>query len=160
MMDTTDRIMETETAALSPLLSSEDAGVSYRRGRTPWEIKEKEGEYKLRFNMPEMTKGDVRVWVEEKMLVIKAEKLSKSYGKYSSRIALPENVEVENIKAEVKDGVLCITIPKAQASSKIVDIDVQSKLHQVCTKRRRMLNLVGLMSINSHIVKVQQMTAE
>lgn len=174
-MDTTDRIMETETAALSPLLSSEDAGIGYRRGRTPWEIKEKEGEYKLRFNMPEMTKGDVRVWVEEKMLVIKAEKLSKrgegehekeeewsakSYGKYSSRIALPENVEVENIKAEVKDGVLCITIPKAQASSKIVDIDVQSKLHQVCTKRRRMLNLVGLMSINSHIVKVQQMTAE
>ena len=147
MMDTMDRIMEdpfaysTGRAAALPLLSSEDAGIgsSYRRGRTPWEIKEKEGEYKLRFDVPGMTKRDVRVWVEENMLVIKAEKLPKkegegeqeeewsaeSYGKYDSRIALPDNVEVDKIKAEVRDGVLYITIPKAQASAKVLNIDVQ-----------------------------------
>ncbi|XXG72793.1 hypothetical protein AAC387_Pa07g1808 [Persea americana] len=49
----------------------------------------------------------------------------KSYGRYSSRIALPENIETEKIKAEVKDGVLYITIPKAKTSSKVLDIDVQ-----------------------------------
>nr|AIZ68153.1 small heat shock protein [Albuca bracteata] len=125
MMDTMDRIMEdplafsTERGAL-PMMSSEDmgAGSSYRRGRTPWEIKEKENEYKLRFDMPGMTKQDVKLWADEKMLVIKAEKPAKkegegeheeeeewsatSYGKYNSRIALPDNVEVEKIKAEVK----------------------------------------------------------
>ncbi|RBD34306.1 hypothetical protein BRM55_00065, partial [Xanthomonas oryzae pv. oryzae] len=107
----------------------------YSRGRTPWEIKEAETEYKMRFDMPGMTKEDVKVWVEEKMLVVKAEKAvkkkdgggveeeeqgeewsSKSYGKYSSRIALPENIQFEKIKAEVKDGVLYITIPKAMSS--------------------------------------------
>jgi len=151
MMDTMDRIVEdpfaysTERAATLPFLSSEDAGIgsSYRRGRTPWEIKEKEGEYKLRFDMPGMTKRDVKLWVEEKMLVINAEKLpkkegeggqeeeeeeewsAKSYGKYNTRIALPENVEVEKIKAEVRDGVLYITVPKARASAKVLDIEVQ-----------------------------------
>lgn len=114
----------------------------YSRGRTPWEIKEGEGVYKMRFDMPGMTKEDVKVWVEDNMLVIKSEKeakkkengasqegeeewSAKSYGKYSCRIALPENVQFEKIKAEVKDGVLYIAIPKATSSSKVLDISVQ-----------------------------------
>jgi HSP20 family protein len=98
----------------------------------------------MRFDMPGMTKEDVKVWVEEKMLVVKAEKVpqktvngvengeeeegewsAKSYGRYSSRIALPENIQFEKITAEVKDGVLYITIPKASATAKIHDINVQ-----------------------------------
>lgn len=101
----------------------------------------------MRFDMPGMTKNDVKVWVEEKMLVIKAEKApkkkevqeknggvvaeeeedwpAKSFGKYSTRIALPENVEFEKIKAEVKDGVLYVTIPKSSPASKILDIYVE-----------------------------------
>lgn len=92
--------------------------------------------------MPGMTKQDVKVWVEENMLVVKAEKKkkksesenedengedwsSKSYGRYSCRIALPENVQFEKIKAEVRDGVLYITIPKATTIAKIFDINVQ-----------------------------------
>ncbi|KAL7110389.1 hypothetical protein ACP275_05G022800 [Erythranthe tilingii] len=110
--------------------------------RTPWEIKEGETEYKMRFDMPGMTKDDVRIWVEENMLVLKAEKSAKnkndgededggdewsvkSYGRYSSRIALPENVEFEKIKAEVKDGVLYLNIPKAKTSPKVFDVNVQ-----------------------------------
>lgn len=120
-------------------LPSETGG--YSRGRTPWEIKEGEREYKMRFDMPGMTKDDVKVWVEEKMLVLKAEKVArnkedhenngeeewsaKSYGKYSCRIALPENVEFEKIRAEVKDGVLYITIPKSSSDGKILDINVK-----------------------------------
>ncbi|KAF4393834.1 hypothetical protein F8388_018325 [Cannabis sativa] len=84
--------------------------------------------------MPGMTKEGVKVWVEEKMFVLKAHKepkkkengvnngngegdedewSAKSYGKYSCRIALPENIQFEKIRAEVKDGVLYINIPKA-----------------------------------------------
>ncbi|OMO60367.1 hypothetical protein CCACVL1_24210 [Corchorus capsularis] len=141
MMETMERMMEDPFAYSgtwpSPLPSENN---NYSRGRTPWEIKEGESEYKMRFDMPGMTKEDVKVWVEEKMLVVKAEKApkkknningavqkgeqdeeeeeeeewsAKSYGRYSSRIALPENVQFEKIKAEVKDGVLYITIPKA-----------------------------------------------
>ncbi|RZC70052.1 hypothetical protein C5167_033188 [Papaver somniferum] len=130
MMDTMERIME------DPLSYS---SAPLQRGN------EGENGYKLRFDMPGMTKSDVKVWVEEKMLVVKGEKLSKKkkedteqgeadaeeawpangYGKYSSRIALPENVEYEKIKAEVKDGVLYITIPKASTANQVLDINVQ-----------------------------------
>nr|GMD21658.1 small heat shock protein, chloroplastic-like [Ipomoea batatas] len=142
MMDTMDRLIEDPFAfnnggwaSSSAAMPAENGG--YSRGRTPWEIKEGEGEYKMRFDMPGMTKEDVKVWVEEKMLVLKAEKSSpsnkeeeeewsaKSYGRYSSRIALPENVEYEKIRAEVKDGVLYITIPKASVSGKVFDINVE-----------------------------------
>ncbi|GMI75084.1 heat shock protein 21 [Hibiscus trionum] len=109
-----------------------------RGRRRPWEIKEREGEYKVRFDIPGMTKDDVKVWVEENMLVFKAEKVgkkeingeeeeewdAKSFGKYGSRIALPENVEFEKIKAQVKDGVLYFTIPKAIHNARIFNISV------------------------------------
>nr|QFP39166.1 small heat shock protein [Solanum lycopersicum] len=133
MMDTMDRVIE-DPLAFNGGASTDDIG--YRRGRTPWEIKENEGEYKMRFDMPGMTKEDVKVWLEEKMLVVKGEKMvknnekeeewsAKSYGKYNTRIALPENIDFEKIKAEVKDGVLYITIPKASSNPKVFDINVQ-----------------------------------
>lgn len=141
MMETMERVME-DPFTYSALPSGRGG---YGRGRTPWEIKEGESEYKMRFDMPGMTKEDVKVWVEEKMLVVKAEKVpkkqqaegqengeeedqdwsAKSYGRYSSRIALPENIQFEKIKAEVKDGVLYITIPKASSPGKVLDINVQ-----------------------------------
>ncbi|CAN1725393.1 Heat shock protein 21, chloroplastic [Linum perenne] len=95
---------------------------------------EGESDYKLRFDIPGMGKSDVKVWVEDNMLVLKGEKavntgneewLSKSYGKYSYRIALPDNIEFEKIKAEVKDGVLYVTIPKAHTTCKVLDIDIE-----------------------------------
>ncbi|XP_065028004.1 small heat shock protein, chloroplastic-like [Musa acuminata AAA Group] len=141
MMETMERIMDDPlgySVTSSPSVGGEEFGGGYRRGRTPWEIKEGEGVYKMRFDMPGMTKNDVKVWVEERMLVIKAEKLpkeikegeeeewsAKSYGRYNSRIALPDTIDLEKIKAEVKDGVLYVTIPKASPSSKVVDISVQ-----------------------------------
>lgn len=147
MMETMERMMDDpfvysgQSGGWASPLSNDTGG--YSRGRTPWEIKEGEADYKMRFDMPGMTKRDVKVWVEEKMLVVKAEKAAekkdgvgmeeedgsewsaKSYGRYSSRIALPENIQFDKIKAEVKDGVLYITIPKAMTSSKILDINVQ-----------------------------------
>ncbi|GKB75950.1 small heat shock protein, chloroplastic-like protein [Tanacetum coccineum] len=145
MMDTMERLTEEPPASSTYQWGPQgDTTSSYSRGRTPWEIKESENEYKIRFDMPGMTREDVKVWVEEKMLVLKAEKAKKdddnnngdgnvdegewspkSYGKYSFRIALPENIQFEKIKAEVKDGVLYVTIPKAPVTSKILDINVQ-----------------------------------
>lgn len=111
--------------------------------RTPWEIKEGQGDYRMRFDMPGMAKQDVKLWVEDKMLVVKAEKKiengeeegekqqvedvwpAKSFGQYSFRIALPENIEYEKIKAQVRDGVLYLNVPKARVRSKVLDVNVE-----------------------------------
>ncbi|KAM0946991.1 putative Heat shock protein [Dioscorea sansibarensis] len=158
MLETMERIMEDPSSSMASYNNNNNNGASslsssssssmnmdmiYRRGRTPWEIKEQERQYKLRFDMPGMTKNDVQLFVEEKMLVIKAEKMindknenendddndkewpARSFGKYNSRIALPESVDLEKIRAEVKDGVLYVAIPKSLSSSKVFDIPVQ-----------------------------------
>nr|CAJ19361.1 HSP20 protein [Triticum aestivum] len=122
-----------------------------RRGRTPWEIKERAGDYLVRFDMPGMTREDVRVSVQDRTLVVVAEKAAKpgeadgekdkdneedgeeeeawpaaSYGRYRTRVELPENLEVERIAAEVRDGVLYLNIPKVSPSGgKVVSIQVQ-----------------------------------
>ncbi|CAN1153741.1 Small heat shock protein, chloroplastic [Linum perenne] len=129
MIDTMNRFMD------DPFVLQGDIGGYMGRGRMPWAIQEGESDYKLRFDIPGMGKSDVKVWVEDNMLVLKGEKavntagneewLRKSYGKYSYRIALPDNIEFEKIKAEVKDGVLYVTIPKAHTTRKVLDIDIE-----------------------------------
>jgi len=82
MIDAMDRMMDDPFAYFggwSSLLPS--GGARYSRGRTSWEIKEGEIEYKMRFDMLGMTREDVKVWVEDKTLVIKIEKvLEKTEG--------------------------------------------------------------------------------
>lgn len=157
MMDTMDKIVE------DPLVYNDGSrwivleNDEQNKRKFPWLIKEGQKDYKIRFNVPGMNKNDVKVWIEEKMLVVKAEKVAteqhegqanserhegqansdgelseehedwptNSYGRYNHRISLPENIEFEKIKAQVKDGVLYITIPKAKASAKVIGIDVQ-----------------------------------
>ncbi|KAK8468498.1 hypothetical protein PHAVU_006G046000 [Phaseolus vulgaris] len=149
MMDTMERMVEDPLvyASTSPWIVAGDD--EYSKGKIPWAIKEGKKDYRIRFNMPGMNKDDVKIWVEENMLVVKAEKTlrehhedqansneerstkdeedwpANSYGRYNHRIALPENIEFDKIKAEVKDGILHVTIPKANISAKIINIDVQ-----------------------------------
>ncbi|XP_020230559.1 small heat shock protein, chloroplastic [Cajanus cajan] len=141
MMDTMERMVEDPLVygSISPWIVPGDD--EYSKGKIPWAIKEGQEDYKMRFNMPGMNKNDVKVWVEENMLVVKAEKAAgkhcegqvsenedwpaSSYGRYNHRIALPENIEFDKIKAQVKDGILYVAIPKATTSTKKIDIDVQ-----------------------------------
>ncbi|XP_017409353.1 small heat shock protein, chloroplastic [Vigna angularis] len=148
MMDTMERMVENPLVydSTSPWIVAGDD--EYSKGKIPWAIKEGQTDYRMRFNMPGMNKDDVKVWVEENMLVVKAEKTLKehhegqansneeintkyeedwpanSYGRYNHRIALPENIEFDKIKAQVKDGILHVTIPKANTSAKVINIDV------------------------------------
>ncbi|MED6186313.1 hypothetical protein PIB30_065454 [Stylosanthes scabra] len=145
MLDTMERIVENPLSysSSSPLIVTRND--EYNKGKLPWLIMEGKKDYKMRFNMPGMSKNDVKVWVEENMLVVKAEKEQRvrhhedqehgseghdewpasSYGRYNDRIALPENIEFDKIKAQVKDGVLYITVPKASTTAKKLDIDVE-----------------------------------
>uniref|UniRef100_A0A0E0KZM1 SHSP domain-containing protein n=1 Tax=Oryza punctata TaxID=4537 RepID=A0A0E0KZM1_ORYPU len=161
MMRTMERIMDgeadndrmlvvpasavTAAPAAARAVDNGAATAAYRCGRTPWEIKERAGAYLVRYDMPGMTREDVRVSVQDRTLVVVAEKAAKegeaveaaadgedegeawpaaSFGRYRTRVELPENVEVERIAAEVRDGVLYLTIPKVASGGKVVNIQV------------------------------------
>jgi len=82
-----------------------------------------------------MRVSDLKVSVEDDVLVIKGSHKkeegeneswsARSYSSYNTRLAVPENCEMEKIKAELKNGVLNISIPKGKVESKVMDVNVE-----------------------------------
>ncbi|CAM8991372.1 unnamed protein product [Rhodiola kirilowii] len=134
MLDAMDRLFETSMSF--PTTTTRPATTEMR---APWDIHDDENEIKMRFDMPGLTKEDVRVAVEEDVLVIKGEKkkeeegkegeqdawMAKSYSSYNTRLQLPDNVDKDKIKAELKNGVLFVSIPKMKIERKVVDVEIQ-----------------------------------
>ena len=91
-------------------------------------IKESEKEFEIDIAAPGMTKEDfsVRVDNDEELVIAldkKEEKNEKgttylrrefSYTSYHQSFSLPENINLEAIRAEMVNGVLHITLPKLQ----------------------------------------------
>lgn len=99
--------------------------------------------YKVEVAAPGMSKDDFKLSLDKQCIMIDMEKRDEkkeadeakkyirrefSYSKYEQRLMLPDNVEVENISAEMKDGVLCIEIPKrvkAEQSDEVRRIEIK-----------------------------------
>lgn len=104
----------------NPLLAaSRGIGSISRRG---WDVKEDADALHLRMDMPGLGKEHVKVSVEENTLSIKGEWEKESVDedassgrRYSSRIDLPPNLfRLGEIKAEMKNGVLKVVVPKVK----------------------------------------------
>jgi HSP20 family protein len=74
--------------------------------------------------IPGMTKDDIKVTLNENTLTLSGEKkrekeanyhrIERSYGSFTRSIDLPATVQFDKIKANYKDGVLQITLPKSE----------------------------------------------
>ncbi|XVE56381.1 hypothetical protein DITRI_Ditri04bG0004600 [Diplodiscus trichospermus] len=114
---------------MNPFLSaSRGMGGGLRRS---WDAKETEDALNLRIDIPGLGKEDVKVSVEQNTLIIKGESAKKSEdegssGRYTSRISLPEKIyKMDQIKAEMKNGVLKVVVPKINEEEKSNVIQVQ-----------------------------------
>ncbi|CAM0944049.1 unnamed protein product [Alopecurus aequalis] len=95
------------------------AAAPLRRG---WNAKEDEEALHLRVDMPGLGKEHVKVWAEQNSLVIKGEgekEAGEEEGaaapRYSGRIELAGDVyRMDQIKAEMKNGVLRVVVPKVK----------------------------------------------
>jgi HSP20 family protein len=95
------------------------------------DISETDQEYLIRASLPAVKKEDVRVTVEDGMLTVSGErrqqdqskderfhKIESFYGSFSRSFSLPEGTDPAAIRAESKDGVLTIHVPKMKAEAK------------------------------------------
>ncbi|VVA32647.1 PREDICTED: small [Prunus dulcis] len=105
---------------------------------SPWSlsgrVKEKSDSYKLQYDVPGLAKEDVKIIVHDGFLEIKGEYKEEEeeglegwrYGYYDTILQLPDDAKVDDIKAELKDGVLTITIPRTEKPKKDVkEVNVQ-----------------------------------
>ena len=102
-------------------------------------ISETDKEYLIKAELPEVKKEDVRITLQDDVITISGERkhekeqkdeseirVESYYGTFSRSFALPGNVDTKNIRAESKDGVLRISIPKTEvAAKKPVTIEVK-----------------------------------
>jgi len=91
------------------------------------DIVDREKELIVRAELPGIEKDDVEVTISGNRLMIEAdrefEEVEKKetfyrhelgYGEFMRTIVLPVEVDVEHIEAELKDGILSVTLPKIQ----------------------------------------------
>lgn len=133
MMDTMDRLFMDDWV---PSRSGGGRGRSASSAgvRAPWDVIEDEETYHVRVDMPGFSKEDVKVSVEDSVLVVSGQRdpskedsrwAAKSYSKFSTRLALPDNVQLDKISAELKNGVLFVTVPKMKLEDKKQVFDVE-----------------------------------
>jgi len=91
------------------------------------DIFETEGEIVVKAELPGMDRKDITLNLENNVLTLKGERrflketkednyhrIERSYGGFSRAFSIPATVEEEKIRADYKDGVLKIVLPKKE----------------------------------------------
>jgi Molecular chaperone (small heat shock protein) len=73
-----------------------------------------------RFELPGLKKGDVDVELENSVLTVSSVQKEQSEGAKAQRsfqrsLSVPDGVDLERISASLKDGILTVTMPKAES---------------------------------------------
>ncbi len=122
----------------------DDAGRTWRpdepAATTSWspsvDIFETEGEIVVKAELPGMDRKDIQLNLENNVLSLRGERkfqketkddnyhrIERSYGVFSRAFSIPATVDEERIRADYKDGVLKIVLPKKdQAKPKQIKI--------------------------------------
>lgn len=122
LQDELDRLFESPLTGWAPAL----------------EVHEDKDSFIVRAELPGLKREDIEVSLHDGALVIagerKVETVSEGtevhrqerfYGKFQRALTLPTPVAADKIKAQYKDGVLTVTLPKAEeAKPKQIDISV------------------------------------
>ncbi|MDY7034372.1 MAG: Hsp20/alpha crystallin family protein [Thermodesulfobacteriota bacterium] len=120
-------------------LMNEEGSSEFERFYPSVDISETDKDIKLKAELPGIDKGDVKLEVRDGLLIIKGEKKTENkvekkgyyrkeshYGSFERSFRLPEYADSEKTQAELKKGVLDITIPKIEeGESKKIEIQAE-----------------------------------
>ncbi|NJL84330.1 MAG: Hsp20/alpha crystallin family protein [Chloroflexaceae bacterium] len=106
----------------------------------PAEMSETEEAVHLKVEIPGMKPENLDIQVAREAVIIRGERKEEMqseekgmkrsefrYGQFSRTISLPSQVDNSNVQAEYKDGILLLTMPKAEEDKKkVVKVNVAS----------------------------------
>ena len=91
------------------------------------DLYEKDDHYMIKAELPGVDKNDIKIDLKDRLLTLSGERTydnevkeenyyrrERSYGKFQRAFTLPADVDSDKIKAEFKDGVLQIEVPKPE----------------------------------------------
>ena len=96
----------------------------------PVDLYETPTEFVLTAELPGLTRDRIEIHAEDNRIIIRGERgagpgadapceqyhrVERGHGRFSRAFALPEAVDVDIVTAELKEGILTVTIPKAAA---------------------------------------------
>ena len=108
-----------------------DFGMDFRSSDAVWspavDISESEKGYEVKAELPGMKKDEIKISFKDDVLTLSGERkdekeekgknfhrIERSYGQFERCFHLPKNVKASDIKADYKDGILAVNIPKSE----------------------------------------------
>ena len=95
----------------------------------PVDLYETADEYVLTAEIPGLTRDQIHIHAEDRRIVIRGargtdpgrdipseqyHRVERGHGRFSRAFSLPEMIDVNGVSADLKDGILKVTIPKAR----------------------------------------------
>jgi HSP20 family protein len=91
----------------------------------PVDLFETAGAFVLTAELPGLTRSEIDIQAEDSRIVLRGERaggqvsceqyhrVERGHGRFSRAFLLPEPIDVEGVSADLKDGLLTVTLPKA-----------------------------------------------
>lgn len=93
------------------------------------EVTEDKNAYLVKFDVPGMSKDQIKIDLHENQLTVSGERKEErkedskryhftevSYGSFLRTFSLPPNIDAEKVEAKLDNGVLTVSVAKAEAS--------------------------------------------
>ena len=102
------------------------------------DISETDTAYMIKGEIPGVDRENVKVTIEDGMVTISGERkqekeekdkkfhrIERSYGSFMRSFRLPDNVDETAVKAEFKDGMINVTLPKSgKTKAKLINVAI------------------------------------
>jgi len=109
-------------------------------GVLPIDVVEQEGTLKIRAAVPGIDPNELEIQIEKNVLTIRGEvkheaensetkvyRREVSYGAFSRSVRLPENLDLNNVQADFKNGIVTISLPRIpEEKPKAIKINIRS----------------------------------